>query len=310
MRLLVINNLSAGKGDAAIYDFVRAFSKDDDEVTIRTTDGTTRAETFLHDAGEFDAVVAAGGDGTVTSICYALRNTNIPVLPFPSGTANLLAINLDSPTEPHALANLARKCDTMDFDIGEITLGDQTMGFIIIAGAGYDAAIMEYAAKLKSMAGESAYLLAALMNPNPTVSHFTLTLDGETVETDGIAVLLVNFAKMQFEIPVTPDNNPRDGLLEIAILKSQNTVQLLPIAFAALLDRDGRFPTRTSNFELHRAREINVVADPPLTIQYDGEPTGLNTPFSARAIPCAARIIVDKASEKIQRLSPLSEAQV
>jgi len=49
------------------------------------------------------------------------------------------------------------------------------------------------------------------------------------------------------------------------------------------------------------------VADPPLTIQYDGEPTGQTTPLVARALPGAARLIVDGNSARIKYLASLEE---
>ena len=104
MKLLVINNLKSGYGEGAVYDFIRSFASDGDEVCMRSTDGSTEVATMLYDADRFDAVVASGGDGTVAAVSYALAGSGIPVLPFPAGTANLLALNLQYPNEPHALA--------------------------------------------------------------------------------------------------------------------------------------------------------------------------------------------------------------
>ena len=38
MKLLIINNLVSGYGEGAIYDFIRSFVRDSDEVCIRSTD--------------------------------------------------------------------------------------------------------------------------------------------------------------------------------------------------------------------------------------------------------------------------------
>ena len=108
MKALIINNLASGYRDGSIYDFVRSFTEDGDEVCMRSTDGTTSIDDLLDDASDFDVVVASGGDGTVTSVAYALANTGVPLLPYPAGTANLLSLNLAQPNEPHALAKLAR----------------------------------------------------------------------------------------------------------------------------------------------------------------------------------------------------------
>ena len=122
----------------------------------------------------------------------------------------------------------------------------------------------------------------------PTRAHFTLELDGEVVESDGIAVLLVNFGHVAEGISVTPRNNPRDGLFEVVIIKARTNIELLPVAINALLDRE----KQTELIELHRASHVVVRSDPPLPIQFDGEPAGLLTPFSARVLPGAARLIV------------------
>ena len=58
MKLLVINNLSSGYGEGAVYDFVRSFARDGDEVCMRSTDGTTPVETLVEGAQDYDAVIA------------------------------------------------------------------------------------------------------------------------------------------------------------------------------------------------------------------------------------------------------------
>ena len=70
MKLLIVNNLASGFRDGASYDFMRAFASDGDEICVRCTDGDTDLADFLRDAEDFDAVVAAGGDGTVASAAY------------------------------------------------------------------------------------------------------------------------------------------------------------------------------------------------------------------------------------------------
>ncbi len=79
MKLLIVNNLASGLGDGSIYDFVRSFLTDGDEVSIRSTDGTTDIADLLHDAELYDAVVASGGDGTVAEPSFQLRDSSIPV---------------------------------------------------------------------------------------------------------------------------------------------------------------------------------------------------------------------------------------
>ena len=263
MKLLIINNLASGYGEGAVYDFIRSLARDGDEVCMRSTDGTTDLRGMLDDASSFDAVVASGGDGTVATVSYLLTGTGIPILPFPAGTANLLALNLASPNEPHALAKILRAGATLDFDLGEIEVQGQRFGFGIMAGAGYDALIMHGAEPAKRLLGPMAYFSAALSNPLPQTARFAIELDGETIERDGLGILIVNFSKIQFDISVTHKNQPRDGVLDVVVLRAGNAFELIPAVLAGLLDRGGDFPDRTDSLEIHQARQVRVERRPP-----------------------------------------------
>lgn len=289
MKLLIINNLAAGPGDGAIYDFVRAFARDGDEFVMRCTDGTSSTKAMVTDAHDFDAVVVAGGDGTISNVSYYLAHSGIPILPFPAGTANLLANNLASPLEPHGLAKMMRENRILDFDLGEIETAEEKFGFCIMAGAGYDATIMHEAQPQKRLLGALAYFSAALHNPTPQRSKLTITYDGKEIEREGIGVLLVNFSKIQFDIGVTHENKPRDGLLYLVVLKADNALKLIPAVLAGILDRGGAYPSRTDALEVLQAQSIEVHADPPLQIQYDGELANSTTPFRAHVLKHATR---------------------
>ena len=190
---------------------------------------------------------------------------------------------------------MTRDMETLDFDLGEIEAHGERFGFGIMAGAGYDATIMHDAQPTKKTLGPLAYFQAAFSNPTPQKSKITLEIDGETYEQEGLGVLLVNFSRIQFEIPVTHGSKPRDGAFEIVILKSENAFGLIPAVIACIRDRDGEFPDRTDSMEIHTGRHVKVTADPPLQIQYDGEVPGITTPFEARVLDGAARFILSGA---------------
>jgi len=297
VRVLVIVNLHSGGSDAGLYDYARALGTEGVEVVMRFITESTRIEEMLDDAREFDTVVAAGGDGTVSAVCYATRNSGVPVLVYPAGTANLLALNLGLPLDAPRLAEMTLRGVPISFDMGELehhpATGSPTRsGFIVMAGAGYDAAIMESAQPLKPVFGAAAYLLAAVGNIAPTKAEFELVMDGRTVCTDGIAVLLVNFGRIQFDLAVTHDWDPRDGLFDVAVVRTKNAAGLLPVVFAAMLDRLGDYPERTGGIEVHRAAEITVSANPPLRTQCDGEVLEELTPLTARCLARAATLLV------------------
>ncbi len=293
VKVLVIHNLRSGLRNGAVYDFMRSYAEQGDSVTIRSLGPGVELAPLLEDAAEYDFVVASGGDGTIASVSYELRDTNIPILPFPAGTANLLALNLYEPNESHALCKLVDEALTLNFDMGEIEAADGSkMGFTVMAGCGYDELIMRNATGHKHLLGDMAYFEAAFSNPKPQVSTFTLTIDGETVQVSGIGVILANFSKIQFDLQVADENLPRDGKLDVVVLKTENAIQLIPTLMAKVFDHTGSLAKKVGGLEIYRGSEIHIDADPALRVEYDGEPTEVATPIVARCLPKAVRFVV------------------
>jgi YegS/Rv2252/BmrU family lipid kinase len=87
----------------------------------------------------FELFIAAGGDGTLSSVATGLVNTNIPMVIIPSGTWNALARNLDIPLQvDQALALIFQEHDIRTIDAMQVAdeyyilnvstgLGSQTM---------------------------------------------------------------------------------------------------------------------------------------------------------------------------------------
>lgn len=299
MKVLVIHNLCSGLRNGAVYDFLRSYAEEGDSVTIRSLGPNTKLDALLADADDFDFVVASGGDGTISSVSYALRNSGIPILPYPSGTANLLSLNLFEPNEPHALCKVVDEALTLDFDLGEIETADGTkMGFTIMAGCGYDELIMRNATGHKPLLGDLAYFEAAVVNPMPQVSEFTLTIDGEVIHETGIGVVLANFSKVQFDVLVSDANLPRDGMLDVVILRTENALQLLPTVAAKVFDHTGGLEKKLDGLRVYRGREIRIEAEPAMLLEYDGEPTEVTTPIVARCLPKATRFVVSEECHK------------
>ncbi len=312
MRILTIVNLRSGQADAGLYDYLRALGRAECEIVVRFLGKKRTMASMLEDAKEFDRVVAVGGDGTVSGVCYALRGSGVPMLPYPAGTTNLLALNLRLPTEPLDLAALTTHGAIRSLDIGELTClnpGDdcspdgsfeeeadrRRRGFMIMAGAGFDAAIMDAAREYKHTVGWGAYLVGALQNLTPTRSRFKLTLDDEEVERDGIAVLVANAARLKFDLSFSRTSDPADGLFEVIIVRTRNAVELIPAVWTTLASRAINLSDKTPGLEVLRGRKVRVEAEPELALQYDGEYIGANTPFEATVLPGAGTLVVSDA---------------
>lgn len=298
MRCLIIHNPASGPRSDEIFDFARALSEAGDEVCLRFIGDGMEPHQAAEDVSAFDRVVVSGGDGTVSNVLDHIRDSHVPTLVFPSGTANLFFNNIGNAPEPAALAKACREGRTKTADMGELFWkaedgSVQRHGFIIIAGTGFDADIMHKAEPAKGDMGEIAYFLSALANPAPTVAHFTIEHDGKVDELDGIGCMVGNTSLIQNDINLFPDCRMDDGLIDIAVIQPAKTVELLPTLLAGVLDPTGKGLGRPQ-FTFFQAKEARITCTPSLGMEFDGELIHNNTgEFGARVLPACLDLIVD-----------------
>lgn len=301
MRCLIIHNVASGTRSDEIFAFTHALAEAGDEVIMRFIGPGMEPEDATADATTFDRVVVSGGDGTVSSVLDCLRDTGVPTLVFPSGTANLFFNNIGNAPEPAALAAACRAGRTVKVDMGELFWQDESgavarHGFIIIAGSGFDATIMGKAAPQKREIGEVAYFLSALSTPEPQVAHFTIEHDGQVEELDGISCMVANTSVIQNGINLFPACRMDDGVIDIVVIDPVGLVELLPTALAAVIDPAGKDLGRPQ-FKMFQTREVKITCTPSLNMQFDGEVIPNNTGvFGARVLPRCLDIIVDEFS--------------
>ena len=301
MRCLIIHNLASGPHSDEIFTFAHMLSAAGDEIVMRFIGDGMEPEEATADVCSFDRVVVSGGDGTVSSVLDKLRGSGVPTLIFPSGTANLFFNNIGNAPEAAALAKACRAGRTAKVDMGELYWKDETgniqrHGFLIIAGSGFDATIMEKAGTTKNEIGEVAYALAGLSTLTPQVAHFTIEHDGVVDELDGISCMLGNTAVIQNDINLFPGCRMDDGMLDIVVIEASTLVQLLPTAIAGVFDPAGKGLGRPQ-FKMFQAREAKITCTPSLGMQFDGELISNNSGvFGARVLPSCLDIIIDEFS--------------
>lgn len=298
MRALVLYNDKSGQGDAGFDTFLAELRRNKVNYELRGLGDGVKLQGLLTDAKDFDAVVAAGGDGTVSGTAYTLRNPDVPILPYPKGTANLIALNLKLPSDPVGLAEALVAGHSRVVDLAELSYRDaggkpRVTGFTIAAGMGFDAKLIADSEGLKPRFGVGGYLLSALSNVNPEVARFRLEIDGETLEREGIGVMVANLGQMQLGLELAPGADASDGRLEVVVLKTRTAAGLLPELLRQLAEKAGLgSPEVSERLEVRSARQVRIESEPDLAVQYDGESVGSRGPLEAKILPSAARFIV------------------
>lgn len=166
-RLLIIFNPAAGRSPKrrlrAILERLDALGC---RVVLRETTARGDAEAFARgaEAALFDAVVAAGGDGTVNEVANGLAASTLPLAILPLGTGNVLANEIGLPRDPRRLAALLASGDARPVWMGEVA--NPVTGirrFLMMAGIGFDAAVVAGLNEgLKRRVGKLAFVWAII----------------------------------------------------------------------------------------------------------------------------------------------------
>ena len=290
-RIQVIINPTAGQDQALLGILNKVFHEAGYTWDVSITNKAGDARRFAREAAAagVDIVAAYGGDGTVMEVASGLIGTSVPLAIFPGGTANVLSVELGISSDlAEASAMVCRdECVSVPIDMGQL---DDDRYFILRVGVGLEADMVEGADRdLKSRLGTLAYALSALQAlRDPTLSRYTITIDGQQVESEGVACLICNSGNLgRAGISLSPQVSVRDGLLDVFVLQSADLPSLVAIARDALTQGQ----PNSQALQHWQGREIAVVADPPHSIQADGEVLG-QTPLTARVLPGVIRVIV------------------
>ncbi|MGI9051917.1 MAG: diacylglycerol/lipid kinase family protein [Ilumatobacteraceae bacterium] len=223
---------------------------------------TKAVEMSLEDGAE--VVVVCGGDGTVRAATQALVDTGVPMAVVPAGTANLFATGLGLPTDPAEVIRLVTSGQRRALDTGECN----DLVFNVMAGAGFDVAMVEDADAAKEQLGFLAYVRAGFTNARHRQPFETrVCIDGTPFfEGPATCVLVGNLGTLKGGIKAFPDASPTDGQLDIAVVTAQGLRE-----WAALMVRTARRRQRTSpDVHLSRGTKIDVRLDEAHRFELDG----------------------------------------
>jgi diacylglycerol kinase family enzyme len=219
-------------------------------------------------AAGVDVVLACGGDGTVTAAAAGLAGTVTPLAVIPLGTGNLLARNLGLPIDVDealtvALTGRGRRLDT-GWANGSL--------FLTMAGLGLDAKMLAGASEpVKKRFGWGAYVAAALRHLRDRPMRVRLRTDsGPPVRRRASGVIVGNVGALQGGVPLLPDAQPDDGLLDVVVLTARSWGSWLTVVLHVLLRRS----EATERVLRRTFAELRIDLDRPHLWELDGEVMG------------------------------------
>ncbi len=236
-----------------------------------------------------DLVVAAGGDGTVSSVVNGLWQTNACLGILPLGTGNILARAMAIPTTPEQAMQLIVGAHAVQ-PLDAMRIADQT--FVLNVSVGLSArAMRDTQSEHKRRFGILAYawtIAHDLVQLRPR--HFNLMVDGHQVQVRASEIMVANGTFLQE--PPFPYGSPEgfnDQQLDVYILTARRLFDYLRLLWG-LLRRSAKCQAEFRTLRFRTSITIDALGRPQ-PVQADGDWIG-QTPVTVELMPSAIRLIV------------------
>jgi len=192
-KLFILHNPNAGSRGRRHYQSILTLLRDQGVYTelvetSRHGEGMrVTAEAAI--SGNFDAVVAAGGDGTVHDAAEGLLGGVTPLGIIPTGTANVFAREVGLALSPERVVSTLLEGEVRTIPVGQIN----GRPFLFVVGIGFDAEAVRYfetsGTRQWGQTGLVGPVMRALVSHSDNVLH--VTTDGGRSEAQWIIVTRV-----------------------------------------------------------------------------------------------------------------------
>lgn len=264
-RLLVVFNPVAGGNRRARFDAViAALAGLGVFASVVHTQARGHAEAIAREAADdFDAVVAAGGDGTINEVVNGLKGKPQALGVIPLGTANVLADEIGLSKAPSVVARSLVHGAIKPIHVGLIN----GRRFVMMAGAGFDADVVAgVSLALKRRLGPLAYVWQAARQA------FRGGAVGCTASIDGVAhptasAVACNGRLYGGPFIAAPKASLADDTFEVVLMRGHGAVNIARYGAALMLGIVGKL----SDVDVITAREVLIEGAPGRPVQADGD---------------------------------------
>lgn len=294
----LIFNPVAGQGDAeqdlaTIRSLLEPEIALDIQLTTEEIDAGQLARVAIERGAE--AIIASGGDGTLSAAAEALVGTSIPFGIISRGTANAFANALGLPDTIEAA------CQTILGGHTKVVDAAYCNGkpMVLLAGIGFEAETVEHADReAKNRFGMLAYVLSGLKQLRELESFDAeIETDEQVIKVTAAAITVANAAPPTSILAQGPAGVIYDdGLLDLTIVAPANTTGAIAASIHLLQTALSGNATERDDIGYLRANRVTVRTNPPQKVALDGEIVG-TTPIEVECIPGGLTVFTPDVEE-------------
>jgi YegS/Rv2252/BmrU family lipid kinase len=253
------------------------------EYTTTAPQDATRYAREIRD--EASGVIVWGGDGTVNEIVNGLAGSDVPILPCPAGTENLLASELKIPSRPREIVQTLRTGQAHVCDVGRIN----DRGFLLIIGIGFDGEVVRrLSSRRKGHISHLSYFWPIWRTFwEHDFPRMRIVCDGQEIYDDYGLAFIGNISRYAVGLRICRDARFDDGLLDLVVFSAREQTALVLHAAWTLLRRH----PRKGNVLYRQFKDVTIETDGPVPTQVDGD-VGPDTPIDVSVSPDPVKLIV------------------
>lgn len=268
-RLLIIRNPTAGQRRGSDYaSAVRILEDAGCSLTVAETAARGDAVRIAREADPeaFDAVVAAGGDGTINEVVNGLVGRPLPLGLIPLGTSNVLAhevgIGPDSARAAGIILAGRRR---------PIALANAGGHYCcLMVSAGYDSrAITRVRPRLKRLTGEGAYYVAGVEEMLAGTKRL-LTVEVDGVSYQAASVIVANGRLYGGKYLIAPEADIAEPVLHTILLQRPGRWNITRYGIAVMRERLHLLP----DVKIVKGTRVRLAAPAGEPWQSDGDLIG------------------------------------
>ncbi len=261
------------------------------EIELWETDGPGSGRRLAAQAIDegVEAVISAGGDGTLNEVIQTLAGSNVALGVLPMGTMNVWAREVGIPLDPLEAANVLIEGVHRRIDLG---MANERY-FLLMAGIGIDAKITSVVEQhsLKRWGVFSYLLTGTLVGLGPLDFRLRLRMDGRRFRTRAHLIIIGNTRLYGGLMTFTYRACCDDGQLDVCIIRRQPLWGRALVLLNAIRKRHPLGP----RVSYERFQSLAIDASSPVPIQVDGEPIG-TLPVVFRVAPQMLTVIVPRST--------------
>ncbi|MFA5366819.1 MAG: diacylglycerol kinase family protein [Dehalococcoidia bacterium] len=184
----------------------------------------------------YETIVAVGGDGTVNEVVNGIVDKDgkgmatLGIICTGTGRDCIRILNI--PDDIGKACKLIADGNSADIDLGRAEFRDggrKTRRYYInTAALGFASAVAARTRRFKSLGGTVPFLIAfSTVFVSYKAKNVALDIDGQIRQERSLLVTVNNGRYFGGGMKITPDADPRDGLLDIVTVKDVNKLRLL-----------------------------------------------------------------------------------